>query len=812
MKELGRARTALVLAVVALGVALAGARPWRVSAQGAQEDLSASGKQVYDQIKAFALTGGSAEVSGLTLKRDRVEMTFTGTFYFGGPVGGAVTGAVFVGQGTMRADSPPSDFERGHVRRLVGADAVESDFKSAVLRFSDDTFTVIGAARKEGGAAPAAVQKLATDTDASFLQEVGANLPSRLAVSILNREAPGVFFAQFDGGRRGRFSFVLDHQGRIPVAGFGLNGGEKGIILQYQNAIFYPEVWMAFGSLEDYAKNTVVYSDTYDVVDVTHYRLAMDLRDYRVSLSALMDMTVRAPRVRAVSFKIGEGLSGSQKVRLERQLRVKRIRLGDRELAWAQEDWEGGFTVFIPQALDAGGLLQLNVEVAGNFLNKVASPDCYYPISNTDWLPRHGYLDRATFDLAFRHRKSDRVAAIGTRISEDVDPEDAQAIVTKFKIAQPVALAVFALGPFDRKTKQVTFEGGGAPVKLEFYSVPGQLVNSDFYLDELDNAVRFFAATFGAYPYDTFGAALHPFGFGQGFPTLLMIPPVGRSGVGVRDSDVFSFIAHETSHQWWGNIVAWRSYRDQWLSEGFAEYSGLQYAAKRGTDATRTTIELVRDLRESLRDVPRTVTGAGKGRLNDIGPIVEGLHLNSTKTLGAYQTLIYNKGALVVRMLQFLLSNPGTGDNAAFLTMMKDFVGQHRNGSASTEDFWQVASQHFARTPIAAKFELKNLDWFFKQWVYGTGLPIYTLEYTTTTKPDGSLFVTGVVKQDGVGPEWQMVLPLVMSFPGNQEARTTVRANGPSAPFEIKVPIKPLKVELDPFNWVLSDKTVSKAK
>ena len=39
----------------------------------------------------------------------------------------------------------------------------------------------------------------------------------------------------------------------------------------------------------------------------------------------------------------------------------------------------------------------------------------------------------------------------------------------------------------------------------------------------------------------------------------------------------YRFIAHETAHQWWGNIVAWRSYRDQWLSEGFAEYSGILY-------------------------------------------------------------------------------------------------------------------------------------------------------------------------------------------------------------------------------------------
>ena len=60
--------------------------------------------------------------------------------------------------------------------------------------------------------------------------------------------------------------------------------------------------------------------------------------------------------------------------------------------------------------------------------------------------------------------------------------------------------------------------------------------------------------------------------------------------------------------------------------------------------------------------------------------------------------------------------------------------------------------------------------------------------------------------------DWQMVLPMVMTFEGNQEARTSIVAKGPSTPFEIKVPIKPKKVELDPFNWVLSEKTISRGK
>ena len=109
-----RKRVVLVLVVVLAGVVFGHAawtRTGVVAAAPAQADLSAEGKQVYDQIKNFTLTGGSAAVSGLTLKRDRVDMTFTGTFYFGATTGDRVTGAVFIGQGTLRAEAPPSDFE-----------------------------------------------------------------------------------------------------------------------------------------------------------------------------------------------------------------------------------------------------------------------------------------------------------------------------------------------------------------------------------------------------------------------------------------------------------------------------------------------------------------------------------------------------------------------------------------------------------------------------------------------------------------------------------------------------------------------------
>jgi hypothetical protein len=773
---------------------------------------SQDGKDVYDQIKAFALTGGTAEVANLSLTRDRVEMTLTGTLHFAAPVGGRVTGAVFTGRGTMRAEPPPSDFERDNLRRMIDADVVESDFDTAVLRWTDDTFDAIGAGRRDG-AAPEQAQRLATAADARFTLETGTNLSARIAAALLNGERPGLFTAQFDGGRRGRFTCVLDHQGRIPVGSFRINGGEKALVYTHRpGPLYINDVWMASYSAADYAKGVVEYSDAHDLVDIGHYRLQLDLRQFarRVGLVARIDLQARADGVRAIPFKIGESLPLAREMRREKQLRVKSARAGDRVLSWVQEDWEGGFTLFLPEPAARGQALTVEVSLEGDFMDDGAVvPECYYPLDNVTWLPRHGYLDRATFDLTFLHRKRDRIASIGTRVSEEPDPGDPEAFVTRYRMEHPVALAVFALGPFERKTQQVTWESGSPPIPLEFNSVPSRVtaIKHDFILAELDNSVRYFAAMFGRYPYDTFGASFHPYGFGQGFPSMLMLPPAQR-----ENKYTHAFIAHETAHQWWGNIVAWRSYRDQWLSEGFAEYSGLLYAGKRDREGPKAAADLIRELRESLRNPPRTALGVGSGRLNDVGPIILGLRLNTSKSLGAYQALIYNKGALVLRMLHFLMSHPSTYDDTAFLAMMKDFVERHRNGTASTEDFRAVANEHFPRTPTAQKFGLRDLNWFFRQWVYSTELPAYELEYTLAAQPDGSVLASGTVKQENAGPGWIMVLPIVFTFDGNQEARTTVHAAGPSTPFELKLPMKPRRVALDPDSWILSEKTTTRAR
>jgi hypothetical protein len=789
-----------------------------------------TGDQVYQQIKAFALTGGTSDVSNFVLKRDRMEMTFNGTFFFAAPVNGHVTGAVFVGQGTVHADVPAFPvFEKDSVKRLLNADVFDSDFKTAVLRMTDDTFEVIKAAmspRTVGAPASAGAsadaQALAAKFEPRLLRDTGLNLSARLAASILNGETPGVFFAEFDGGKRGHFDCVIDFQTRVPSDNFGIDGGEKGLVFAYQPAVFGTEVWMAFYGLADYGKN-IPYSDANNLVDVTHYDINLDLHSpgTKIGVATKIDMVARASNVRAIAFKIGEELSALHDGRLQNQMRLKAARLGTQNLSAVQEDWEAGLTVFLPAAVQAGDKLTLDLEFEGNFMFGLT--ETFFLNLNDCWYPRQGDLDRATFDFTYRHLKRHVVASPGVRLSEEADPARSDWAITKYRIEQPVALTAFAVGQFERTKKMSSADLGGQAIPMEFFGINAHTaqIRQDFILGVMDDAIRYFASFFGKYPYPSFGAVLHPRGFGQGFATMLFLAPA--------DSGTYNaaaFIAHETAHQWWGNVVAWRSYRDQWLSEGFAEYSAMLFAREHDkaaeTDKGQVPLthqgpghsKMIRRSHDRLLLSPQTTTGVGKGRLADIGPIILGHRLNTTKSFGAYTALTYDKGALVLRMLNFLLSsNPTAGtDTKLFFATMSDFVDKYRDKAATTEQFFQVAGEHFAQSPIGQKYHMTDLDWFLRQWVYESSLPSYNLDYELQVQADNTCLVVGTLRQDNAPDNWTMPLPVVFTFANDQIARTTVLATGPTSKVQLKLPSKPVKVELDPASWILSEKTTAKGK
>ncbi len=800
----------------------------------AQQTTQIENRQLYEALKEFRLQG-TAKVENLKLKRDRVEMEFTGDFYFAAPINGRVTGAVFIGEGTFHAPPPPIAFEHENLVRLLGKEAVDSNFKTAVLRFTDDTFDIIGKGMSEAAAIPGQATDLARDLEPRMLEETGANISARLAISLANKESPGFFMAQFDKGSLDRFTFIADYQARIPTETFGINGGEKIIIFQYAQFNLVNDVWIATYSEEDFEKGQASYSDDYDIVAPLNYNMEIDLRDARKELRTKMriDFESAVDNLRVLPMMINEDLTEYDNIRLDESMRIVSAQYNGRDLPVVQEDWEKGITFFLPEPIKKGGKFSIEASFAGDFIsNQDIFPHSFYPQSNTCWYPRHGYLKRSTFDLIYRLKKNHIVASSGTLVREEPWPDNKDERLAEYRIEDPVALVTFAAGQFERHEKKRKLSFG--EMDLQFYSFPGSFgtslsirtgrskigqarplsINEDFMLAEMGNALNYYCNFFGTYPYKDFKAALHPFSFGQGLATLLMLPPVDTA-----DRDVFKFIAHETSHQWWGNMVAWRSYRDQWLSEGFAEYSGMLYTWERDDiDALRDQIEEARDV---LEDPPVSTTsfggreyqtGVGEGKVAELGPLILGRRLSSRHSRNGYQSLTYDKGALVLRMLHFLFTDFQTGNGDPFFNMMTDFVKRYTNKAASTENFQQVANEHFVNTPIAKQFRLKDLNWFFREWVYEAKLPSYKMEYRIQSAEGGKAVFSGTIFQENAGPDWFMPLPVTLKFPGDQKANIVLYANGPETPFEHVLPMKPNSAELDPDMWILAEHTKTDKK
>ncbi|MCI0352513.1 MAG: hypothetical protein L0Z53_24100 [Acidobacteriales bacterium] len=773
-----------------------------VATTAAQERLDPV--NLYQQLRAFQLGGESITLENVLLKRDRMEFTFDGQLFPAQKIGGRVFGGVFIGRGQVKVQ-PWNDFERGSVQRFLKKSEVQADFKQAILRFDDDTYEQL---TKSAGSARQPVeeaQRLAGGVDARIARETGMNVSSVLTSAVSSGQDAGFFFGEFDGGDVGRFCALLDNYMRSLGTFFTINGGEKGMLFQYRGPTRGIDIWTAFYSQQDFQSGRVSYADVFDLVDIAEYRMDINLREagHWLRMTSEIDLVSLQNGVQAIPLSINEGLPDTDSIRLKKGVKVLEAALMDgTPLRVLQEPWEAAFTIVLPRPLGRDEKTTIKLRLEGENTLQTWEGGFHYPMSTTSWYPRHSYLRRSKFNIVFHHKEKTKVISVGERIRE----ESAEGhVITEWRSGAPITFAAFAVGPFERHNESVTVTGGRS-IPLEFYSAPSgyAVIKEDFMLAEMMNTVNFFSALFGEYPYQRLGAVYFPGPFGQGLPTLLLLPSSGRDSLWE-----FAFIAHETSHQWWGDMIAWRSYRDQWLSEGFANYSGALYAATR--KKPKEAMEILKRMRESLESPPRTEVGIGAGKLYQIGPLVLGHRLGSNRSLNAYG-LIYDKGALVLRMLHFLLSDPGTGNDDAFYNMMKDFVKSHRDGWASTESFLAIASQHFANTPIAKKYSLKNLDWFVRQWVYDTGMPRYRLEYRLEPGASGSTVLSGTVFQEQVPDNWFMPLPLVLEYGGGNVAQGTIHALGPRADFKIPLPAKPQRVRLDPYRWVLSEKTSEEGK
>jgi len=250
------------------------------------------------------------------------------------------------------------------------------------------------------------------------------------------------------------------------------------------------------------------------------------------------------------------------------------------------------------------------------------------------------------------------------------------------------------------------------------------------------------------------------------------------------------------SHQWWGHMVSWSSYHDQWLSEGFAFFSAglfLQY--------TQKNPQKYIDYWEHARKLLMEKNKFGR-RPNDGGPVWMGLRMESFKNQGAYSAVVYRKGGYILHMLRSMMWTPKDGDKP-FMAMMQDFVKEYMNRNASTEGFQRIAEKHM--TPQMDLTGNHKLDWFFRQWVYGTAVPRLKFEPEVTSAPEGKWLLKATLTQSDVDPNFATLVPLYADFDGQIARLGTVRMVGNSTNDKLQVllPKKPKRVLINAYHDVL---------
>lgn len=145
-------------------------------------------------------------------------------------------------------------------------------------------------------------------------------------------------------------------------------------------------------------------------------------------------------------------------------------------------------------------------------------------------------------------------------------------------------------------------------------------------------------------------------------------------------------IAHELAHQWFGNSVTVRRWRDIWLHEGFACYAEWLWSEHSGGPSAD---QLARRYHRQLSGLPQDLL------LADPGPA------------DMFDDRVYKRGAITLHLLRGRL-----GDDA-FFTLLRDWTSRYRHGNASTDDF----------TTLAAGYTTAALQPLWQAWLYSTALP-----------------------------------------------------------------------------------------
>ena len=747
-----------------------------------------TGDAVYQQIRRKGsvpedFNGAVATVNGLVLKRDAATFKFNnGEIYFLAPVEGRVVGAVFLGDVEMRI-VPPTIAEKRSLDRFTGGKEEADHFSRMVMRFSDKTFDEIkqapGVQMAASGSQAAHARDAYKEIQTMFRKDVHYNLDLRTLADLYAPKRDGFFWAFPAGGRFDRLAFVVDPLSQPEIA--------PEQVALYSFSETEGGIWTSFHLADDYKGDTDLKKQDHRVFDISRHEIEGTIRGTRITATDKVTLSTLMPS-RVLPFE------------LYKSLRVTHVKDDqNRELSFIQEgkDFDADFGVVLPELAESGRTIKLTIEYDGDEAIRDSGGGNFILIPRSSWYPNNGaqqFGDRAIVEMTMRYPKDS--IFVGTGAPVGTEQLDGDMKMSKWSSGNTeLAVTGFNFGKFIKKDLKDNETGYG----IEFYAnkeVPDEIKELQLYLEELgrdkwhmtgvtgnittagmadaalndtQNATRIYSAYFGKLPYTRIAITQQPaFNFGQAWPTLIYMPYTAFIDTTQRTqlmgakggSDTFwRYVGpHETAHQWWGHVLGWSSYRDQWMSEGFAEFSTSLYV-----QYVRKDMAKFHDFWEDQRKLIIEASPLTKSiKPYTVGPVTQGYRLNSGKTPNITRAMIYPKGAFILHMLRMMMFDHRGGGDAKFREMMTDFVKTNFNKNVSTEDFKHAVEKYM--TPQMDVDKNGRMDWFFNEWVYGTEIPAYKLEYQNGTTPDGKPLLTVHVTQSGVSENFKMLVPIYVDF------------------------------------------------
>jgi len=401
-----------------------------------------------------------------------------------------------------------------------------------------------------------------------------------------------------------------------------------------------------------------------------------------------------------------------------------------------------------------------------------------WPYGVHHWFPCNDYPhDKATNEIVVTVKEPLKAVSNGRLVAVSRDRTRGTS-TWHWKQDKPHStyLMVLAAAPY------VVARDSYGTLPIHYWVYPRYEAQAELVFGKTPKMVEFFNRIYGYdYPWDKYDQVLVPFGGGaESTSATVMGHRIMYDERGEQDFSSIGIVSHELAHQWWGDLITLRSWEHAWMNESFATYSDYLYVAyERGED--EGAYNLWRKKNSYLREA----------RTRYMRPIVFSRYNRPEELFDAHS---YPKGAVVLHMLRYLL-----GDDAFFRTLSY-FLHQHAFQPVDTHDFMKAVKEVTGR----------NLDWFFQQWVFSPGHPVFDIRYTWNPAAKKIDITIKQVQDTSKGiPVFKTPVEVAVTASGEKSVHR-LWLDEPEETFELPCREAPRLVRFDEGNHLLKEWTFSK--